>query len=63
MLFRSRAGTRVRLLRDSASSLVGIARILVNGALGRYDRPAELDVSPETWSLEVDGARGIDSVA
>ena len=58
-----RAGTRVRLLRDSASSLVGIARILVNGALGRYDRPAELDVSPETWSLEVDGARGIDSVA
>jgi dolichyl-phosphate beta-glucosyltransferase len=37
--WRDAPGTKVRRLRDAVQSLVGLGRILANGARGRYDRP------------------------
>ncbi|HXJ34678.1 MAG TPA: dolichyl-phosphate beta-glucosyltransferase [Candidatus Eisenbacteria bacterium] len=40
--WRDAPGTKVRRTRDAVASLVGLGRILVNAATGRYDRaPAE----------------------
>ena len=44
--WEDRPGTKVRLLRDSVASLVGLARIRLNAATGRYGE----HVDPERWT-------------
>ncbi len=39
----------MNLLRDILNSLIGITRIRVNGALGRYDERVGLDAPSEIW--------------
>lgn len=46
-------GTKVDLLRDSVSSLVGLVQIRVQAALGVYRRPRVTDVELETWDFPV----------
>jgi dolichyl-phosphate beta-glucosyltransferase len=46
-------GTKVNLLRDSVSSLVGLVQIRVQAALGVYRRPRVTDVEFETWDFPV----------
>ena len=48
--WEDRAGSKVRLLRDVLSSALGILRILLNQAAGRYDQVRELDLPMKTWS-------------
>ncbi len=44
-------GTKVDLLRDSVSSLLGLVKIRVQAALGVYRRPRATSVELETWDF------------
>jgi dolichyl-phosphate beta-glucosyltransferase len=46
-------GTKVNLLRDVVSSLVGLVQIRVRAALGVYRRPRVTGVELETWDFPV----------
>jgi dolichyl-phosphate beta-glucosyltransferase len=45
-----RPGTKVRPVRDALRSLLGLVRIRVNSALGRYAQPRPPGVETEVWS-------------
>jgi len=45
--WRDRPGTKVRVVRDAAMSLVGLARIRANALLGRYAKPRPSDARIE----------------
>lgn len=47
-----RPGTKVNLVRDVVGSLVGIARICLYSALGRYVDPNAIDARLEEWESE-----------
>jgi dolichyl-phosphate beta-glucosyltransferase len=51
-----RDGSRVNIVRDVLKSLIGIAQIRINAALGRYEEPVDVDPWNEDW------CNGIESV-
>jgi dolichyl-phosphate beta-glucosyltransferase len=46
-----RAGTKVSLLRDALRSLLGLVRIRINAATGRYREPTRVGLSTQVWHL------------
>lgn len=56
--WQDRDGTKVQLLRDVFGSLAGIAKILRNDRMGRYDEPFAIgDTSDECWGEPSVGVR------
>ena len=47
VVWTDRAGSKVRLIQDALGSLLGLVRIWLNTALGRYDHPQPVDLDAE----------------
>ena len=54
--WEDRAGTNVSLLRDIVNSLIGIARIRINAASGRYEHTLPIDPPSEEWASDLSAA-------
>jgi dolichyl-phosphate beta-glucosyltransferase len=49
--WEDREGTKVSLLRDAVRSLLGLVRIRINAAMGRYREPTRVALSPQVWQF------------
>jgi len=52
--WEDREGTKVSLLRDAINSLIGLARIRINSATGRYEVPQPGSTPSEVWQSDPD---------